>query len=69
MGGRSGGGGVPAGGRRAWGVPSPGEGGQGAGWGVAGGESPASGWSPEWVVGGGKVANNGEDLGEKVYMR
>ncbi|GMN69884.1 hypothetical protein TIFTF001_038934 [Ficus carica] len=31
------------GGRRAWGVPGPGEGGQGAGWGVVGGESPASG--------------------------
>ncbi|GMN58838.1 hypothetical protein TIFTF001_027934 [Ficus carica] len=64
MGGRLGGwGGVPAGVRRAWGVPGPGEGGQGAGWGVAGGESPASGWSPEWVGGGGKVAGDGENLG------
>ncbi|GMN45860.1 hypothetical protein TIFTF001_015053 [Ficus carica] len=51
------------GGRRAWGVPGPDEGGQGAGWGVAEGESPASGWSPEWVVGSGKVTGDGEDLG------
>ncbi|GMN20360.1 hypothetical protein TIFTF001_048737, partial [Ficus carica] len=39
------------------GVPGPGEGGQGAGWGVAGGESS------EWIVGGGKVTGDGEDLG------
>ncbi|GMN51375.1 hypothetical protein TIFTF001_020535 [Ficus carica] len=37
--------------------------GRGLGGGVAGGESPVSGWSPEWVVGSGKVACDGEDLG------
>ncbi|GMN51793.1 hypothetical protein TIFTF001_020941 [Ficus carica] len=61
--GRGGGGVCRQGGRQAWGVPGPGGGGQGVGWGVAGVESPASGWSPEWVVGGGKVVGDGEDLG------
>ncbi|GMN53906.1 hypothetical protein TIFTF001_023045 [Ficus carica] len=52
-----------------WGGWGRGAGGGGLGKGVPGaGEcgaeagSPASGWLPEWVAGGGKVVSDGEDL-------
>ncbi|GMN57253.1 hypothetical protein TIFTF001_026365 [Ficus carica] len=45
---------MPAVGAGGLGVPGPGGGRQGAGWGVAGGESLALGWSPKWVVDGGR---------------
>ncbi|GMN29401.1 hypothetical protein TIFTF001_046337 [Ficus carica] len=64
MGGRPGGWvGVLAGGRR-WGAGEPGgcrvQAGEGMG---LGGGWPVSRSSPEWVVGGGKVAGDEEDLG------